>query len=110
MTTMRYMELSEIKLKLEKVIDVLETFPPDTTVSNQKSRRIELGFLDREKGDLIKSVSSYPVEFQTLVSEMLAIFDEYYHYFDLGYQASHGIDELPSLLKGKVVEVVKYEG
>lgn len=94
--------LVEVKEKLERALDILENFNEDTTPERIRARRVALGFLERDTERIKNLVSAYPVAVKQYIQELSELFYDYFHYFDLGYRALSGIDELGPALREKI--------
>ncbi len=95
-------DLFELKNKLEKVIDILDTYPPDTIPSRIKERRIAIGAFKREIDRIRKIVAPYPQPVKDFLEELITLFKDYYFYFDEGYQCNKKPEEVEALLRDKL--------
>ena len=92
-----------MKAELKEYYEIFNSLPLDTMPIRieENRKKLKLAYLEIEKLDK-NILGGKAKEFK----ELKQLLYEHFHYFDTGYQAPHGIDDLPDLIRKKLEELI----
>lgn len=97
-----------IKEWLCELIEFFSNHTPDTVPYRIKCNRDKLFCSIANMSWVRNEIASLPPAKKQFIEEFLTLLEEYFHYFDMGYRAPHTIDELPGLIKEKLLIIKNY--
>ncbi len=96
------MIIDEIKKWVDDLIKMFEENPRDTLPAIWEDNRRLLGSLYRRRDEIKAWVQANKPGAISYLNELKTLLEEWFKYFDLGYQAPHLIDDLPNLILTKL--------